>query len=54
MNFQGGPGIIPDPETEQVGGNWYGSGTLVTIIPRSLKPSFRDPGTETGKLETEQ
>ena len=54
MTFQGGSGVITDPETEPVGGNWYGSGTLVTTVPGSLKPDSRDPETETGKLEIEK
>ena len=54
MNFQGGPGVTPDPGTFQVEANWYCSGTLVTTIPGSLKPDSRDPETETGNLETEK
>ena len=46
--------VTPDPAPERVGGNWHGSGTLVTIIPGSLKPDSGNPETETGNLETEK
>ena len=47
----GSPQIL---STRQVEGNWYGSRTLVTTIPGSLKPESRDPVTETGNLEIEK
>ena len=37
-----------------VGGKLVAGGSLVTIIPRSLKPDSRDPETETGNLEIEK
>ena len=54
MTFQGDSGVTPDLGTNRVEANWYGSGTLVTIIPGSLKPDPRDPETETDNLETEK
>ena len=54
MDFHGCPGANPDLGTILVGGNWYGSGTLVATIPGSLKHDSRDPETETGNLETEK
>ena len=54
MTFQGESGVTPDLGTNRVEANWYGSGTLVTIIPGNLKPDPRDPETEIGKLETEK
>ena len=54
MTFQGDSGVTPDLGTNRVEANWYGSGTLVTTIPVSLKPDSRDPETETGSLETEK
>ena len=54
MTFQGDSGVTPDLGTNRVEANWYGSGTLVTIIPGSLKPDPRDPETETENLETEK
>ena len=48
------PGAPQIQSTRLVGGNWYGSRTLVTTIPGSLKPDSGDPETETGNLETEK
>ena len=48
MTFEGHSGVTPDLGTILVGGTWYASGTLVTIIPGSLKPDSRDLETETG------
>ena len=54
MNFQGGPGVTPDPGTFRVGGKLVHPRAQVTTIPGSLKPDSRDPETETGNLETEK
>ena len=54
MTLQGDSGVTPDPGTFLVGGKLVHPRALVTTIPGSLKPDFRDPETETGNLETEK
>ena len=53
MNFRGDPGVTPDPATIRVGGKWF-LPRPYNEHPGSLKPDFREPETETGKLETEK
>ena len=54
MNFQGGPGVTPNPGTFRVDAKLVGSRALSNTNPGSLKPDSRDPETETGNLETEK
>ena len=60
MTFQGDSGVTPDLATNLGDGKLGGSRALRNTIPGSprpdagsLRPDSRDPGTETGNLETD-